>query len=556
MGSLEFDQGLDVLVIMRHLHVFVARFSYNLNQQNFVERRPDRGSKNLNTISSKSIAASLRQHGLGILSTTVNFTYQFLAQKFKVFSHFLLDEYIRGHLSKERRWFRKHKAESGNLYPHGRALGFAMDIGKLGVLESGRTFLDQFRILITEIGNALGYVRMVRSAGMHHCAEAAQFLPTSTSRHADHKTKAEEEMEPFKFYQHLAQPGGSGGAGGTGGDGVSGGGLGQSFWSEGTLAASRTLDTVAQTLGANAGGKDGATDYFKALVQVFQQVLFDDSADGNPTSEEGTSRPIHLDNFYMIIPSLCLSWIDASCQAKNFMYGKRETAPVVSGIPCTVPHLFWLAGVCACVCHGRNGDKRGRRFIVRMRCAPNPWGRGGAVHALFSWPLSRFFSRRHHRVPPRAWQVQVEPGARGLLHGRRLRSRPRLHPRHHPAAGRVRRASLVPSGALRARPRSRAAGEKTQGPAPRARGGRRQPLGREEQGRGARGPLRRGAGGLLEAAAAGRRRARRRRLWGRKRDGGGFRGGLSSRAEPRGGGRGYSNPSAEREEARGHAARE
>mmetsp|Transcript_16268 Transcript_16268/g.37737 ORF Transcript_16268/g.37737 Transcript_16268/m.37737 type:complete len:488 (+) Transcript_16268:293-1756(+) len=320
MGSLEFDQGLDVLVIMRHLHVFVARFSYNLNQQNFVERRPDRGSKNLNTISSKSIAASLRQHGLGILSTTVNFTYQFLAQKFKVFSHFLLDEYIRGHLSKERRWFRKHKAESGNLYPHGRALGFAMDIGKLGVLESGRTFLDQFRILITEIGNALGYVRMVRSAGMHHCAEAAQFLPTSTSRHADHKTKAEEEMEPFKFYQHLAQPGGSGGAGGTGGDGVSGGGLGQSFWSEGTLAASRTLDTVAQTLGANAGGKDGATDYFKALVQVFQQVLFDDSADGNPTSEEGTSRPIHLDNFYMIIPSLCLSWIDASCQAKNFMY--------------------------------------------------------------------------------------------------------------------------------------------------------------------------------------------------------------------------------------------
>ena len=118
MGSLEFDQGLDVLVIMRHLHVFVARFSYNLNQQNFVERRPDRGSKNLNTISSKSIAASLRQHGLGILSTTVNFTYQFLAQKFKVFSHFLLDEYIRGHLSKERRWFRKHKVSEGWFRKH------------------------------------------------------------------------------------------------------------------------------------------------------------------------------------------------------------------------------------------------------------------------------------------------------------------------------------------------------------------------------------------------------------------------------------------------------
>ena len=37
--------------------------------------RPDRGSKNLNTINIQSIAASLRQHGLGILNTTVNYTY-------------------------------------------------------------------------------------------------------------------------------------------------------------------------------------------------------------------------------------------------------------------------------------------------------------------------------------------------------------------------------------------------------------------------------------------------------------------------------------------------
>ena len=37
--------------------------------------------------------------------------------------------------------------------------------------------MDKFRILITEIGNTLGYVRMVRSAGMHVCSEAVQFIP-------------------------------------------------------------------------------------------------------------------------------------------------------------------------------------------------------------------------------------------------------------------------------------------------------------------------------------------------------------------------------------------
>lgn len=42
-----------------------------------------------------SFVASLRQHGLGVLNTTVNFTYQFLAQKFNIFSQFLFDDYIK-----------------------------------------------------------------------------------------------------------------------------------------------------------------------------------------------------------------------------------------------------------------------------------------------------------------------------------------------------------------------------------------------------------------------------------------------------------------------------
>ena len=38
--------------------------------------------------------------------------------------------------------------------------------------------LDSFRKLLTEIGNALGYVRMVRTAGMRQGANAVQFLPS------------------------------------------------------------------------------------------------------------------------------------------------------------------------------------------------------------------------------------------------------------------------------------------------------------------------------------------------------------------------------------------
>jgi hypothetical protein len=234
MGSL--DTGLDVLQIMRNIHVFVARYNYNLNQQTFLERRTDKGSKNLNSINIHSIASSIRTHGMGMLNTTVNYTYHFLAKKFNIFSQFLFDEYIKSFLQRERRWFKKHRDDEGveQQYPYANAfqvrilsarvraradapcpvktrshapvfapcspeltvteltitthhatnlhaanlthhsglwsvpppppcpMQFNKEIRKLGVDKAGRTYLDQFRILVTEIGNALGYVRMVR----------------------------------------------------------------------------------------------------------------------------------------------------------------------------------------------------------------------------------------------------------------------------------------------------------------------------------------------------------------------------------------------------------
>lgn len=48
---------------MRHIHVFVAKYNYNLNNQIFVEK----SSKNkfLNTININHIANSIRTHGTG-----------------------------------------------------------------------------------------------------------------------------------------------------------------------------------------------------------------------------------------------------------------------------------------------------------------------------------------------------------------------------------------------------------------------------------------------------------------------------------------------------------
>jgi WASH complex subunit 7 len=168
------DNELDVLQIMRNIHVFVRSYHYNLNNQIFIQHESD--GKNLNSINVDVIAESIRTHGIGIMNTTVNFTFQFLKQRFITFSQFLYDDHIRARLYKDGRFFKKERVALKNLYPFDRANKFHTEIRKLGV-EKGLSYLDKFRILISEIGNAMGYIRMIRAAGHHYISSAIKFVP-------------------------------------------------------------------------------------------------------------------------------------------------------------------------------------------------------------------------------------------------------------------------------------------------------------------------------------------------------------------------------------------
>uniref|UniRef100_A0A8B9Q329 WASH complex subunit 7 n=1 Tax=Apteryx owenii TaxID=8824 RepID=A0A8B9Q329_APTOW len=175
LPSQTLEQGLDVLEIMRNIHVFVSRYLYNLNNQIFIERTSN--NKHLNTINIRHIANSIRTHGTGIMNTTVNFTYQFLRKKFYIFSQFMYDEHIKSRLIKDIRFFREVKDQNDHKYPFERADKFNRGIRKLGMTPDGQSYLDQFRQLISQIGNAMGYVRMIRSGGLHCCSSAIRFVP-------------------------------------------------------------------------------------------------------------------------------------------------------------------------------------------------------------------------------------------------------------------------------------------------------------------------------------------------------------------------------------------
>ncbi|OXB83588.1 UNVERIFIED_CONTAM: hypothetical protein H355_011407 [Colinus virginianus] len=157
LPSQTLEQGLDVLEIMRNIHVFVSRYLYNLNNQIFIERTSN--NKHLNTINIRHIANSIRTHGTGIMNTT-----------------FMYDEHIKSRLIKDIRFFREVKDQNDHKYPFERADKFNRGIRKLGITPDGQSYLDQFRQLISQIGNAMGYVRMIRSGGLHCCSSAIRQL--------------------------------------------------------------------------------------------------------------------------------------------------------------------------------------------------------------------------------------------------------------------------------------------------------------------------------------------------------------------------------------------
>jgi len=47
----------------------------------------------------------------------------------------------------------------------------------LGTLKGGLSFLDKFRQLITQFGNALGFVRMVRNASLKDNSNLIKYIP-------------------------------------------------------------------------------------------------------------------------------------------------------------------------------------------------------------------------------------------------------------------------------------------------------------------------------------------------------------------------------------------
>ncbi|GET88970.1 hypothetical protein, conserved [Leishmania tarentolae] len=332
------DQGLDVLVITENIHQFVAYYTYNLNEQVFIQRPTLTPSKHLHTLSIRHIANSIRTHGTGVMNTAVNYVYKYLLKKMAILSHFLQDDYVRSHLLKDARVVRQRKKEQQPCkYPVEQADQLIREMDRLGVAHDGVSFLEKARQLISEMGNALGFMRMMRSGGLRAVAEGARFVPLSTTAaarvplsscmvHGPHTSrpprKSDENTDDEEGKEESTQDGSENGDSDTAQKH-------QPNLRRSTVDAVTNLDRVVHSMLEQLS--DGS-QYYPLLLDAIGRRLRRASAE----------RYAHLQLLYLLVPALANLQVTYTIQEKEKLLKKHKEEGVFSDDGFAVGTTFLL----------------------------------------------------------------------------------------------------------------------------------------------------------------------------------------------------------------------
>ena len=166
-----------------------------------------------------------------------------------------MDAKVKSLLSRELRWFNTQKSIGKGIYPFSRATAFTQEFKKL---DNG---LDECRVIISEIGNTVALVRMIRAAMRRVFSNEMPFLSSTAT-------------------------------------------------SEGLQSQSSNVKSgVDDAISAILLGPD--PDFVRSLVTVFKGVV--------------TQKVQSDDSFFCIVPALCLCWMEASIQGKDAMQKKSIT---------------------------------------------------------------------------------------------------------------------------------------------------------------------------------------------------------------------------------------
>lgn len=289
-GSL--NNSLDVISIMRNIHLFALRFNYSLHQQIFTQGA-NKGDKDVRVITVEHLANSIKTHGTGVINTTVNYTYGFVKRKLEVVVAFLQDEEVKSKLLFEERYAQERRLKR-KPYAWSRAHETRSHIRKeVGTAADGVPLMDKFVQTVCQIGNAVGYVRMVRNAGMRCNAKSLPYVQVASvacaiGQRMDGARAVENDMDKEAMDEKALDSKRSNFEAAAGKAGSP----------QTVLDAAKAADNVVETTNRNF---EASTDYLNIIAEVFGEAL--------KHMKEEHGSPANL--FHLLVPAMTLSFIDS-----------------------------------------------------------------------------------------------------------------------------------------------------------------------------------------------------------------------------------------------------
>ncbi|KAK9849134.1 hypothetical protein WJX84_004479 [Apatococcus fuscideae] len=177
-------EGPDMLDIATNLQQFASSFTLELATQTFVERPAAApGNRHLATLSVAEALDTLRRHGLGAVDAIASHVCSFIFRQVSLLSKVLRGEHLQARLQQELRFTSQLGQAMGQgarepvAYPMHRAELLASDVRRLGLARGNLSYLDFCGVLVSELGNALGLLRLAQQGRLELASTAASGIP-------------------------------------------------------------------------------------------------------------------------------------------------------------------------------------------------------------------------------------------------------------------------------------------------------------------------------------------------------------------------------------------
>lgn len=222
------DHGLDLLDITRNLALFVSRYGYDLTNQLFIEKCSNRLSTSsassmvsgvsiltgnmvtssanqmLNVVQIKHVSKSLQMHGYGLLNSSVNCTYQVMKRLINLISKQFSDDKLRAILTKEQQLINSNrillqenvrmkqqqqqqekKQQISLTFDKANKIAKRFKLNAINASENQNHLnltsigvdLDSIRQSITQLGNLLAFIRILKSGALNSASRSVDYLP-------------------------------------------------------------------------------------------------------------------------------------------------------------------------------------------------------------------------------------------------------------------------------------------------------------------------------------------------------------------------------------------